>query len=99
MKFKPKHNHVIIEPKDFKENKIGNILVPDNGNEVPRTGIVIAVGVGTFTIGGECLPMQCEIGDKVYYPAFGGQKISIDGVDYIAMKDTDVITAFENDKV
>jgi chaperonin GroES len=95
MNFTPKHNHVVIEPLEAAQQKQGKFVIPDNGNEISRVGTVLAVGIGTFTIGGECLPMQCKVGEKVYYPAMGGQKITIDGKDYVIMKDTDVLTAIE----
>ena len=95
MKWKPKHNHVVIEPVEASQQKQGKFVVPDSGNEISRIGKVLAIGIGTFTIGGECLPMQCKIGELVYYPAMGGQKITIENKDYITMKDTDVLTAIE----
>ncbi len=94
-KFIPKHNHVIIEPTESKNQKHGRITIPDTGNEVPRTGKVIAIGVGTYTISGELIPMQCTIGEMVYYPSFGGQKVTIEGKDYVVMKDQDVLTGIE----
>lgn len=95
MNFKPKHNHVIIEPVEITQQKIGKFQIPDTNNEVPRTGKVLAVGVGTHTISGELIPIQCTVGEIVYYPAFGGQKISLEGKDYVIMKDQDVLTAIE----
>ena len=75
--------------------KVGRIIIPDTEKEVPRTGKVIAVGVGTYTISGELIPMQYKVGDMVYYPAFGGQKITIGTKEYVCMKDQDVLTAIE----
>lgn len=97
MKFQPKHNHVIIEPVEVTAQKVGRITIPDTNNEVPRTGKVVAVGVGTFTLTGALIPMQCVVGEIVYYPAFGGQKISIEGKEFVVMKDPDVLTGFNND--
>jgi chaperonin GroES len=97
MKFNPKHNHVIIEPVEITDQKQGFITIPDTNNEVPRTGIVLAIGVGTFTLSGALIPMQCSVGEKVYYPSFGGQKISINGKEYVVMKDPDVLSGIEDD--
>lgn len=99
MKFNPKHNHVILEPVEFKDTKVGNIIVPDIDKEMPRTARVLAVGIGTYTLMGELIPMECKVGELVYYPPFGGQKITINGKEFIAMKDIDIITSFEQDEV
>ena len=94
-KFTPKHNQVIIKQLDSSEQRIGAIIVPDVGKERPRIGIVIAIGVGTFTINGNIIPIQVKVGEKVAFPSFGGVVFQYDGDDYVAIKDTDLIAGIE----
>jgi len=95
MKLKPKHNHVIIKQQDKKEEKHGQIIVPDLGKEKPLEGMVIAVGPGTPNLNGDLIPVQTKVGETVIFPAFGGVKFKINNEEYIVMKDQEIITSIE----
>lgn len=97
MKLKPVHNHVIIKQLEEDEQQYGNIIVPDMNKELPKMGIVTAIGVGSFTQTGELIPIQVKIGDKVAFPAFGGVKFTIKGEDFICLKDQEILTIIEDD--
>lgn len=92
MNFKPNHNHVVIKQQPKEEEKHGNIIIPDIGKELPLIGHVVAVGVGTYTINGTLIPIQVKVGDKVAIPSFGGTKFSVDGEEFIVVKDQDILT-------
>lgn len=96
MKLRPFHNQVVLKQLEENEQKVGSIIISDLGKELPKVGTVIAVGPGTFTIGGVVMPVQAKVGEKVAFPAFGGVKFSVDGEDYIVVKDTDLITVIED---
>lgn len=96
MILKPVYNHVIIKQIEEEETQYGNIIVPDIGKELPKIGIVIAVGKGTYTQTGELIPIQVSIGDKIAFPAFGGVKFTIKSEDYICLKDQEILTIIEN---
>ena len=87
MKIKPLHNHVVIKQQDETETMYGNIIVPDAGKEKPLMGEVIAVGPGLTTINGTLVPNTVEVGTTVVFPAFGGQRITIDGEEFIVCKE------------
>ncbi|MEK6881685.1 MAG: co-chaperone GroES family protein [Nanoarchaeota archaeon] len=97
MNFKPKHNHVVIKLKEEVEQKFGNIVISTMGNERPLIGTVVAVGIGTFTMNGTAIPIQVSIGETVFIPAFGGQKITTpEGEEFVVLKDQDILTAVED---
>jgi chaperonin GroES len=98
MKLRPVHNHVIIKQIEEEETQYGNIIVPDMGKELPRMGIVVAVGTGTYTQNGVLIPIQVEVNDKVAYPSFSGVKFTINGEDFICLKDQEILTVIENDE-
>jgi chaperonin GroES len=96
MKIKPLHNHVVIKQQDETEMMYGNIIVPDAGKEKPLMGEVIAVGPGLININGVLIPNTVEVGQKVSFPAFGGQKLSIQGEDFLIYKEQDIFAVLED---
>jgi len=95
MKIKPLHNHVVIKQQDETETMYGNIIVPDAGKEKPLMGEVIAVGPGIYTINGTFIPTEIIVGSIVVFPAFGGQRITVKGDEYIVMKEQDLLAIIE----
>ena len=95
MKIKPLHNHVVIKQQDETETMYGNIIVPDAGKEKPLMGEVIASGPGVVNMNGIVIPNTTEVGATVIFPAFGGQRITVDGDEYIVCKEQDLIAILE----
>ena len=95
MKIKPLHNHVVIKQQDETETMYGNIIVPDAGKEKPLMGEVIASGPGVVNMNGIVIPNTIEVGATVIFPAFGGQRITVDGDEYIVCKEQDLIAILE----
>ena len=73
----------------------GNIIVPDAGKEKPLMGEVIAVGPGIVNINGSLIPNTLEVGQTVAFPSFGGQRITIEGEDYLIYKEQDIFAILE----
>ena len=95
MKIKPLHNNVVIKQTDNTEEMYGNILIPDMGKEKPLMGEIIAIGDGRTTETGAYVKTTLEPGQTVVFPAFGGTKITVDGDEYVVMKETDLIAVIE----
>jgi chaperonin GroES len=96
MQIKPLHNHVVIKQQDETETMYGNIIVPDAGKEKPLMGEVVAVGPGIINMNGVLIPNTLEVGQVVAIPSFGGQRITIQGDDYLIYKEQDVFAIIEN---
>ena len=95
MKIKPLHNHVVIKQQDETETMYGNIIVPDAGKEKPLMGEVVASGPGIVNMNGVLIPNTVEIGATVVFPAFGGTKMTVDGEEYVVMKEQDLLAIIE----
>jgi len=97
MKVIPLHNNVVIKQQDETETMYGNIIVPDAGKEKPLMGEVIAVGPGAYSVTGEkFLETTIKVGQLVAFPSFGGQRITVQGEEYIVCKETDLIAVLED---
>jgi chaperonin GroES len=95
MNIKPLHNHVVLKQQDETETMYGNIVVPDLGKEKPLMGEIIASGPGLINLNGVLIPNTVEVGQVVIFPAFGGQKITVDGNEYVVCKEQDLIAILE----
>jgi chaperonin GroES len=95
MKLKPVNNKIIIKKIEEEEQRFGNIIIPDVGNETPFTGNVIAVGRGTYTNQGVLIESEVKVGDKVAFTSFSGVKFVIDGEELICLTENDILTIIE----
>ena len=86
MNVKPLSDRVLILPNPADEKTAGGLIIPDTAKEKPLAGKVIAVGPGTKDV-----QMEVKVGDQVLYGKYAGQEIQIDGVDYLMMKQNDIL--------
>lgn len=87
---KPLADRVIIKPSVAEEKTKGGIIVPDTAKEKPVWGEVIAVGPGRVTEDGKHIPMEVKVADKVLYGKYSGTEITIEGEEYLIMRESDV---------
>jgi chaperonin GroES len=45
---------------------------------------------------GVLIPNTLEVGQKVVFPSFGGQRVAIDGEDYLIYKEQDIFAILED---
>jgi chaperonin GroES len=91
MKIKPISDRVIVAGIEEKEKTTGGIIIPDTAREKPREGKVIAVGPGKWDETGKRIPMELKKDDHVLFGKYAGNEIKIDGVDYLIMREDDVL--------
>jgi co-chaperonin GroES (HSP10) len=65
------------------------------GKEKPLMGEIVAIGLGRTTETGAYVKTTLEVGLTVVFPSFGGTKITVDGDEYVVMKETDLIAVIE----
>jgi len=90
-KYRPLRDRVLVQPKKAEEKTASGIFIPNSAQEKPQKGIVIAVGEGSPGI-----PTPLQVGDLVIYGQYGGTEITIDDVDYLIMREDDILL-IEND--
>jgi chaperonin GroES len=91
MNVKPLSDRIIIRPLEAEEKTAGGIIIPDNAKEKPQKGEVVAIGAGKIADNGQKIEMTLKAGDKVLYGKYSGTEISIDGDDYLIMRESDVL--------
>lgn len=90
MTLTPLHDRVIVKASQPEEVTSGGIIIPDTAKEKPQQGEIIAVGQGKTAEDGKLIPMQLKAGDKVLYGKYSGTEVSVDGSDYLIMRESDV---------
>jgi chaperonin GroES len=91
MKFRPLHDRVVIKRVEAEAKSAGGILIPDTVKEKPQQGEVVAVGPGGRDESGKLIPIDLSAGDRVLFGKWSGNEVKIDGVDYLIMKESDVM--------
>lgn len=85
LNIQPLADRVVIEAAPAVEKTASGIIIPDTAKEKPQQGTVVAVGNGL-----KDEPMTVKVGDVVLYGKYSGTEISIDGGEYLIMKEADV---------
>ncbi len=85
LSIKPLADRVVVEPAAAEEKTAGGIIIPDTAKEKPQKGTVVAVGNGKPDE-----PMTVKVGDTVLYGKYSGTEISIEGGDYLMMREADI---------
>jgi len=91
MKLKPLADRVVVKPIEPEEVKHGAIIIPDTAKEKPQEGEVIAVGPGKASDSEEKTSMEVKVGDRVLYGKYSGTEITVDGEEYLIMRESDIL--------
>ncbi|MFA6281825.1 MAG: co-chaperone GroES, partial [Candidatus Omnitrophota bacterium] len=91
MKLKPLGDRVVIKPSESKEQSSGGILLPETAKEKPQEGKIVAVGTGKKTDDGKVVALSVKVGDLVLYGKYSGTEITVDGEEYLMVREEDIL--------
>jgi chaperonin GroES len=91
MKIKPLADRVVIKPNTAEEKTKGGIIIPDTAKERPVVGEIVAVGPGRKGDDGKLIPVEVKVGDKVMYGKYSATEVTIEGKEYLVMRESDII--------
>jgi chaperonin GroES len=86
VKIKPLADRVLVEAAAAEEKTASGIIIPDTAKEKPQRGKVVAVGNGK-----KDEPITVKEGDEVLYGKYAGTEITLDGKDYLIMRESDIL--------
>ncbi len=86
MKLVPLGDRVVLKQIEAETKSKGGIILTSSAQEKPQEAEVIAVGPGT-----EDVKMEVKPGDKVIYSKYAGTQVKLDEVEYIVVKQSDVL--------
>ena len=96
MSFRPLHDRVLVRRLEQQETTKGGIIIPDTAKEKPMEGEVVAVGTGYHAEDGTTRPLAVKQGDVVVFNKWSGTEITIDGTEYLVMKESDIMGILDN---
>ena len=99
MKFRPLHDRVVVRRVEEDTKTKGGIIIPDTAQEKPMQGEIIAVGPGARDEAGKLVPPDVKAGDLVLFGKWSGTEVKIDGVEYLIMKESDIMGVIEGKSV
>lgn len=85
VKIKPLADRVVIKAAEAETKTAGGIIIPDSAKEKPQRGTVVAVGPGK-----KDEPTTVKVGDSILYGKYSGTEISIEGTEYLIMRESDI---------
>ena len=95
MCFKVVGNRVVVRQTESVEKTASGILLPDTAKEKPFEGEVVAVGPGRTLEDGTREVMDVKAGDKVIFSNYGGLEVKIDNVDYLVLRQDDILVILD----
>jgi chaperonin GroES len=91
MNVTPMEDRVILKSMEAQEKTAGGIYIPDNAKEKPQKGEIVAVGPGKTNDKGTRNEMTVKVGDKVLYGKYAGTEVTIDGAEYLIVRESDIL--------
>ena len=93
MKLTPLADRVVLKMTEPEETTKGGIILTGSAKEKPSVAEVISVGPGT--VDGKTVVMSVKAGDKVITDKYAGTKVTLEDVEYIIVKQSDILAIVE----
>lgn len=85
LSIKPLADRVVVQPAAAETMTKGGLIIPDTAKEKPQKGTIVAAGPGK-----KDEPVMVKVGDSVLYGKYSGTEITIDGQEYLIMRESDI---------
>ena len=94
MKLTPLTDRVVLKMVEVEETTKGGIILTGAAKEKPSIAEVISVGPGGM-VDGNNVTMAVKVGDKVIIDKFAGSKVTLEDVEYIVVRQSDILAIVE----
>jgi len=91
MKIKPLEDRVVVKAQEAEEVSNGGIILPDTAKEKPQQGEIVATGPGKTSDSGSLIKLTVKKGDAILYGKYSGTEITVDGKEYLIMRESDIL--------
>ncbi len=98
MKIRPLQDRIVLTRVEEETRTAGGIIIPDTAKEQPQEGIVVATGKGKVREDGKVTPLDVKKGDRVLFGKYAGSDVTLDGEDYVILREDDVLAVIGSKK-
>lgn len=95
MNIKPLADRILVKPFEADEMTKGGIIIPDTAKEKPMEGEIVEVGTGRFE-DGKKIDLEVKKGDRVLYGKYSGTELTLDGTEYLIMRESDLFAVINS---
>ncbi len=95
IKLQPLGERIVVQREESEDVTAGGIVLPDSAKEKPARGTVIAIGTGKLLDDGSRSESQLKAGDRVLFSSYAGENVEIGDVEYLLMREDDVLAVIE----
>lgn len=95
MNIRPLHDRVVVKREPPEQRSAGGIVIPDNANEKPTFGKVVAVGQGRVLENGQTRAVDIKVGDRVLFGKYSGTEVKVNNEELIVMREDDVMAVVD----
>jgi chaperonin GroES len=92
----PMPGYVLVQPATKQTQTSSGIYLPDNHDEKPQYGTVLAVGADWVTDQGATIKAPCKSKDTVIYKKWGGNEVKLENVEYQFLKFEDILAVVKS---
>ena len=90
-KIQPLADRVVVQPLEETEQMRGGLYIPDTAKEKPMQGKIVAVGPGKLSDENERIKPDVEVGQTVLYGKYSGTEVSVDGEEFLILRESDIL--------
>jgi chaperonin GroES len=91
MNIRPLYDRIVVKRIEEQETTRTGIVIPDSAKEKPQEGEVMAIGKGKRLDDGKMVALDVRVGDRILFGKYSGNDITLDGIEYIIMREDDVL--------
>jgi len=95
MQARPLHDQVVIKRLEAETQTASGIIIPDNAQEKPHQGEIIAVGPGKTLDNGQLRAPQVNVGDRVFFRKYGGVDIKLQAQEFVIIREDEILAIIE----
>ncbi len=95
VRLQPMGERIVVKRQESEETTAGGIVLPNSAQEKPARGSVVALGSGKLLDDGTRAKSQLSVGDDVLFSSYAGETVEIDDVEYLLMREDDVLAVLE----
>jgi chaperonin GroES len=96
LNIRPLYDRIVVKRIEEKETKHKGIIIPDSAKEKPQEGEVMAAGKGKRLENGTMVDLDVKVGDHILFGKYSGSETKLDGVEYIIMREEDVLGVLDS---